>query len=182
MTTATSGDGSTMVQLLRDDVETRPTTTQPAKVPTRLVAIALIVLVAALLVLKILGLAYREIYPAVIFPGFARLPAGAAETDDEIRIQKVQLVAGDRTLELTAEEAFPEPLNSFYLPMLESLVEAEATPSLQDWAQATWLTRTGDEVCVTGLAVYDVVVADEAQRRVLNELVFPPCQSDQANG
>ena len=114
-----------MAQLLRDDVELRPAPSRPPKIPTRLLAIGLILLVGALMVLKMVGLAYREIYPAVIFPGFARLPDGAAETNDEIRIQKIQLVSGDRSLDLTADEAFPEPLNSFYLPMLESLVEAE---------------------------------------------------------
>ena len=144
-------------------------------IPTRLFAIGLIVLVGFLLSLKLVGLAYREIYPAVIFPGFARLPETTPQTEEEVRIRKVNIKAGDRELELAPDEAFPGPLRSFYLSMLESLADAEPSPSLQAWATETWRSHNGDRPCVTGLQVVEVAVIDETDREIVSDLSFAPC-------
>ena len=144
------------------------------RVSTRILAIGLIAFVALQMAVKVVGLSQGEFYPAIAFPGFARLPEGSAEEAEEVRIRKVVLHTRSESIELTADETFPEPYNSFYLPMLDSLSAAGPTDSLRDWASDVWQRRTGDETCVVRLEVVEVTLVDD-YRNTLNDVAFSPC-------
>lgn len=142
---------------------------------TRALAIGLVVLAVLLMAVKAYGVVYDEVYPAVTFPGFARIPEGAATNVEDVRVQIVTIRTVDDSYDLTAAETFPEPFDSFYLPMLESLASAQDSEGLRSWAETRLNDHTGLDECVVGLQVVEVRVTDDTDRTVLNNIDFPPC-------
>lgn len=141
--------------------------------PTSL-AVAILVAAALFVAVWAVGVVYEEFYPAPIFPGFGRIPDLEAGTESApVRFVVVETASGP--VSLSPDEAFPGPPDSFYLPMLDSLIEAEPSAELRDWARSRVAEVDGIDQCPSALAVVEAPADNLDTYQDLHRIDLPDC-------